>query len=236
MISLSSNSIEKLRTILKRKATIFHTGGRRPLDSLEQSWIGRVTVALPAEEQPVDIQGNAMAPIMQLYLPAMPFVPQAMRDVKLLTVFLSPDVLDHEDMEGYMCIREYTSVEDLVEKDFGEAFMHIKAFPLFPELIENDYPVWDGEDIPEEYGDALNNMDEEEPDYFEDIVEEIHAVHKIGGYPSFIQPGIDFGEGYEFMFQIASDAKAGLNIVDGGSFYFAKHQNEGIWRGYFDFY
>ncbi|MEE4568843.1 DUF1963 domain-containing protein [Paenibacillus polymyxa] len=236
MISLSSNSIEKLRTILKRKATIFHTGGHRPLDSLEQSWIGRVAVALPAEEQPVDVQGNVMAPIMQLYLPAMPFVPQAICDVKLLTVFLSPDVLDHEDMEGYMCIREYTSVENLVEKDFSPVFMHIKAFPLFPELIENDYPVWDGEDIPEEYGDALNNMDEEEPDYFEDIVEEIHAVHKIGGYPSFIQPGIDFGEGYEFMFQIASDAKAGLNIVDGGSFYFAKHQNEGIWRGYFDFY
>ncbi|MEC4564582.1 DUF1963 domain-containing protein [Paenibacillus sp. CMAA1739] len=236
MISLTSNSIEKLRTILKRKATIFHTGGRRPLDSLEQSWIGRVTVALPAEEQPIDVQGNAMAPIMQLYLPAMPFVPQAMRDVKLLTVFLSPDVLDHEDMEGYMCIREYTSVEDLVEKDFGPAFMHIKAFPLFPELLENDYPVWDGEDIPEEYGDAINNMDEEEPDYFEDIVEGIHVVHKIGGYPSFIQSGIDFGEGCEFVFQIASDAKAGLNIVDGGCFYFAKHQNEGAWRGYFDFY
>ncbi|MDP1509290.1 DUF1963 domain-containing protein [Paenibacillus ottowii] len=233
---MTSNSIEKLRTILKRKATIFHTGGRRPLDSLEQSWIGRVTVALPAEEQPIDVQGNAMAPIMQLYLPAMPFVPQAMRDVKLLTVFLSPDVLDHEDMEGYMCIREYTSVEDLVEKDFGPAFMHIKAFPLFPELLENDYPVWDGEDIPEEYGDAINNMDEEEPDYFEDIVEGIHVVHKIGGYPSFIQSGIDFGEGCEFVFQIASDAKAGLNIVDGGCFYFAKHQNEGAWRGYFDFY
>ncbi len=233
---MSSNSIEKLRTILKRKATIFHIGGRRPLDSLEQSWIGRVTVALPAEEQPIDVQGNAMAPIMQLYLPAMPFVPQAMRDVKLLTVFLSPDVLDHEDMEGYMCIREYTSVEDLVEKDFGPAFMHIKAFPLFPELLENDYPVWDGEDIPEENGDAINNMDEEEPDYFEDIVEGIHVVHKIGGYPSFIQSGIDFGEGCEFVFQIASDAKAGLNIVDGGCFYFAKHQNEGAWRGYFDFY
>ncbi|QDY83573.1 DUF1963 domain-containing protein [Paenibacillus polymyxa] len=233
---MSSNSIEKLRTILKRKATIFHTGGRRPLDSLEQSWIGRVTVALPTEEQPIDVQGNAMAPIMQLYLPAMPFVPQAMRDVKLLTVFLSPDVLDHEDMEGYMCVREYTSVEDLVEKDFGPAFMHIKAFPLFPELLENDYPVWDGEDIPEEYGDAISNMDEEEPDYFEDIVEGIHVVHKIGGYPSFIQSGIDFGEGCEFVFQIASDAKAGLNIVDGGCFYFAKHQNEGAWRGYFDFY
>lgn len=37
-------------------------------------------------------------------------------------------------MEGYMCIREYAALENLVEKDFGPAFMQIKAFPLFPEL------------------------------------------------------------------------------------------------------
>ncbi len=33
---MSNGSSEKLRTILKRNATIFHTGGRRPSDSIEQ--------------------------------------------------------------------------------------------------------------------------------------------------------------------------------------------------------
>ena len=62
------------------------------------------------------------------------------------------------------------------------------------------------------------------------------AGHKIGGYPNYIQSGIDFGDGYEFMIQIASDEKANLNIIDSGNFYLAKNSQTGDWRLYCDFY
>ena len=45
-----------------------------------------------------------------------------------------------------------------------------------------------------------------------------------------------FGDGYEFMLQIASDEKANLNIVDNGNFYLAKNSQTGEWRLYCDFY
>ena len=63
-----------------------------------------------------------------------------------------------------------------------------------------------------------------------------HYGHKIGGYPSFCQPGIDFGEGFEFMMQIASDPKADLNIVDSGTIFLAHNQMTGQWRLGCDFY
>ncbi len=60
--------------------------------------------------------------------------------------------------------------------------------------------------------------------------------HKIGGYPSFCQSGVDPGEGFEFVFQISSDSKINLNVVDSGSLMFWKHNETGEWALYYDFY
>ena len=64
-----------------------------------------------------------------------------------------------------------------------------------------------------------------------------HAYeHKIGGYPSFCQSGVDPGDDFEFVFQISSDPKINLNVVDGGSLMFWKNNTTGTWAIYYDFY
>jgi len=40
-----------------------------------------------------------------------------------------------------------------------------------------------------------------------DIVENHHS-HKVGGYPTFCQSGIDFGDNFDFVLQISSDEKS----------------------------
>ena len=65
---------------------------------------------------------------------------------------------------------------------------------------------------------------------------ENHYNHKIGGYPAFTQPGTDFGDGFEFVFQISSDEKAHFNVVDRGNIYLAKNIVRGDWVFYCDFY
>ncbi|WP_430962175.1 DUF1963 domain-containing protein [Pseudomonas syringae] len=47
--------------------------------------------------------------------------------------------------------------------------------------------------------------------------------HKIGGYPSLCQSGIDSGDGFEFVFQLSSDAEVNLNVMDCGSLMFWKN-------------
>ena len=42
-------------------------------------------------------------------------------------------------------------------------------------------------------------------------------MHKVGGYPAYIQPG-NWDKRYEFIFQISSDEKARFNIVDSEAF------------------
>lgn len=42
--------------------------------------------------------------------------------------------------------------------------------------------------------------------------------------------------GYEFVFQISTNEKANLNVVDNGSFMFARNAESGDWSIYYDFY
>ena len=67
-----------------------------------------------------------------------------------------------------------------------------------------------------------------------DIHTEIYPMHKVGGYPAYIQPG-RWDDDYEFIFQISSDDKAGLNIVDSGSFYFFYSKKLDKWDVQCDF-
>ena len=54
----------------------------------------------------------------------------------------------------------------------------------------------------------------------------------LGGYPTSIQGGV----GYEFVLPISSDEKVGLNIVDGGNFYFGYNPIYKAWSVRYDFY
>ncbi|MCE6984398.1 hypothetical protein EI534_45020, partial [Pseudomonas frederiksbergensis] len=83
--------------------------------------------------------------------------------------------------------------------------------PLRAEKLDEDYPLWDGAGVPDDLVEEILRLERagDIESYYEVTT---HAYeHKIGGYPSFCQSGVDPGEGFEFVFQISSDAKINLN-------------------------
>lgn len=228
--------IREIKDKLRKKAVVFQTGGARPENNIfRQSWIGKVKLGYTEEACPIDVNQQPMFPLMQLCLADLPFIPKALQNTKVLTVFISSDFLDDE--EGNFCIREYSNLEDLVEKDFGNSIEGVKPFPLFPQLIENDFPAWeDGDDISSDVADIILRK-EESIEYREDIYEEKEAMHKIGGYANYCRGDHAlFEAGYEFLLQIATDYKAGLEIGQAGNIYFAKNLITNEWQALWDAY
>ncbi len=225
--------IIEIKNKLRKKAVVFQTGGARPENSFKQSWIGKVNLRLAEEICPLDVNQNPMYPLMQLCLTDLPIIPNVLQNTKLLTVFISSDFLDNPE-EGNFCIREYFNLEGLVEKDFGASYEGVKPFPLFPQLIKNDFPEWDS-DIHSDFADIILYMKENGIDYHEDIYEENKAMHKIGGYANYCRGSDGYERGYEFVLQIASDDKAGLCIMT-GNMYFAKNPATNHWQASWDSY
>lgn len=258
--------IAEIRTKLAKPITHFQTGGFRPTGDKTESWIGRVFLCRPDEKKPVvDSNGKPLYALAQFYLPDLPFVPESLKHITWLVVFMGEELpyikgqygiekID-EDGETYVelhselgqngdgwLIKEYTTDDELVEYEF-ESFEFMKPFALKPDFKDEDFPLWDGGGIPMDIEDEICELDDfndkDNPNklsYYNDIVGDDHCyTHKFGGYPSFCQSGVDFGENYQFMFQISSDGKANFNVVDSGSLMFARN-DKGDWSLYYDFY
>ena len=237
--------IADIRAKLARPCTAFTTGGVRPSNSEQENWIGRVYLCRADEAQtPLDANGEPLYALAQFYLPALPYLPPQLQGIQHLTLFIGAEFPDRgANGEGWL-IREYRATDTLIRHEFPQ-LAHLKPFPLQPQYQAIDLPLWDGGGIPEDIEDRICELenDAEEKDesfeYYGDICgEDDHCYdHKIGGYPSYCQSGIgtDFGDGCEFVLQISSDDKAGLNVVDSGSLMFARNA-DGQWRLYYDFY
>ena len=230
-------TIGEIKNSLKRKAVVYDTGGKRPSNELLESWIGNVKWKSPKEILPVDMNGKDMLPIATIFLKGLPFCPDELQEIELITIFISEKFwnnLVNDDLSQWFSVRTYKTLDGLVPCEY-EPIM--KPFPLTPQLVENDYPMWDGGGIPPHIFDNIIKMEENDGiDYHEDIFEDNSAKHKVGGYPAFCQPGIWFGEDYPFVMQISSDVKAGFNIVHDGSFYFFYNPNKEDWKVHCDFY
>ncbi len=234
--------IEEIRSKLARPCTEFQAGGFRPSGERTESWIGRVFLCRPDEAKPVtDTNGNPLYPLAQFYLPALPYVPDALKHITWLTVFLANDYPEplSANGEGWL-IREYTAADEPVEYEFASQEVP-KPLPLRAIYQEKDFPVWCDPQISIEINEEIDKYsdwdlaEEDSFDYFIDIATSQSTTHKFGGYPSFCQPNGRFGKGYEFMFQISSDENACFNVVDSGSLMFARNP-EGRWHLYYDFY
>ena len=228
--------LDQLKEEVRRPCTTLDAGGFRPTNKIEESWLGRVSLFLPEEELPIDKYGNRMIELGQFYFPALPYVPDALSEVTLLTVFISPELEGDSDlMDGCYEIREYRSTETLVQKSFELQSHGLKPFPLKPIYVEADYPVWDGGGLTFEQEDAFLELEKngEISDYYS-VTSHVYS-HKFGGYPSFCQPGVDLHP-YEFVFQISSDSKVQLNVIDSGSLTFWRQPKTGEWKLYYDFY
>jgi len=233
-------TVDEIKMLLKRKAVTFSTGGKNPTNALLESWIGRVGFKLENEDIPLDNDGNKMLPLAMIFFKDLPYLPDALKGLEMISIFMSIDTFDNlGDLDVFsskFLIRKYNILDNLVSCKFD--FTEIKPFPLTPQLRENDFPVWDGGGIPDEIMDDIYELEKNEDlDYFDDICEETYSEHKVGGYPAFCQSGIDIPyDGYEFVLQISSDEKAAFNIVDSGSFFFYYNKEKNEWKVYCDFY
>lgn len=229
-------TVEEIKASLAKPATKFIAGGFRPNGHNNESWLGKVFLYKDDEEIPLDEKGEKMLPLAQIYLPSLPYCHSLLQNTKMLTLFVSPSLPGQlEEMGKNFIIREYHDLESLVIKEFDFEYSFLKSFPLKNEFIKADYPQWDSYDTYDMQNAIIELEESGEIESYFDITEHEYT-HKIGGYPSFCQPGIDFGENYEFVFQISSDAKINLNVVDSGSLMFAKNVESGKWIVYYDFY
>ena len=228
-----------LATLLEQvglPCTTFEVGGFRPTNQIEESWLGRVSLFLQEEEIPIDKHGNRMMELGQFYLPALPHVPSSLSEVSLLTVFISPNLEGDSDlMEGCFEVREYCEPDLLIQKKMDGRIQGIKPFPLRSSLVGADHPVWDGGGLTPEQEEAFLVLERSgEVSNYYDVTSHVYG-HKFGGYPSFCQSGYDLHP-YQFMFQVSSDSKIQLNVIDNGSFMFWRHPTTGAWKLYYDFY
>ncbi len=231
------NEIENIKKQIVRKATGFITGGFKPTNSDSESWIGKVYLYKEDEEIPKDSKGNIMFPLFQLCLDNLEYIPKILSEAKALVVFIAEELpMDLTENGNDWLIREYKKSDKLIIKELTNPKSFIKPFPLTSKIIEEDYPVWDGGGLTSEMVDKILELENSGviDDYY-DITENQYG-HKLGGYPSFCQSGVDFGDDYEFVFQITSDEKAHFNVVDNGTIFLAKNAKTGEWKFYCDFY
>ena len=229
---------EEIRSKVARKASKLVAGGFRPSGELTESWLCRVFLFKSDESLPVDSNGDTLFPLAQLYLPGLPYVPPCLDGIEVITAFNSDEWPEaFEPMGEKWMVREYPSLKDLVRKDVEVSDPFLKAFPVRSELFEDDWPEWDWDSgWDEENFEAILELEANgEIESYHDLANHEYG-HKVGGYPSFCQSGVDAGEDFEFAFQISSDSKINLNVVDCGSFQFYRNPKTNVWKIYYDFY
>ncbi|OGX81561.1 hypothetical protein [Hymenobacter coccineus] len=231
-------SPQEIRAALAWPAVAFTTGGFQPTYSATESWLGHVYLGLLGETLPLDAQGRPMWPLLQLVLANLSAVPTSLAGTQALTVFVSPqlpvDTAPAPNGQNWL-LREYRHGAPLVTLAMPCPSSPLKPFPLQAGPLLTDYPVWDGGGADHLVGDVMALKRAGTIASYYDLVKNHHG-HKLGGWPTFCQLGIDFSAGFEFVLQIASDAQAQLNVVDSGTIFLAKNVATGAWEFYCDFY
>ena len=207
-----------------REVCMLEVGGFRPSDDPKSSWFGNVLVAKEEEVWP-EWKGKPLAPLVQFNLTEAKFVPERLRQFKLITVFIDEEDLpfDRPMGEGWL-VRGYESFEGLVPLKRPIAEFEIKPFPIRWEAATKEGP---------DFSLAGKFTDLSEFDLFEET-EEMYLKRycssersKLGGYPATIQDELDFGM-ENFVFQISTEEKAHFMWGDAGIGYFGLDKN-GQW-------
>ncbi|GGK24450.1 hypothetical protein GCM10008955_17550 [Deinococcus malanensis] len=219
--------IANLRQQFAHPASRLVLGGRPPEDPAA-SWFGRVNLALPDQDWPT-FQGRPMRPLAQLNLSEAPFVPPALADLALITVFVATDLpLDGAANGRGWVIRAYMERQNLrpliqpTDLEMGT----LRAFPVWYERLDEDLPDW--EDAAALVYDAF---EEETADTVADGWYDTFGAaggSKLGGWPDLIQsemfwaPWNRHPASPEYAFQIDTEEKAGFAWPAGGIAYFGR--------------
>lgn len=219
--------LEKARAELKRQAVVMEIGGFRSSNEIDESWFGRVKLALPDEAWP-ETEGEPMHAPCQINLTKLPFKPKRLEDIELLTLFIGPTDLPVDENNGSnWCLRAYPCISDLIELEQVDSSSWIKPFPMRPTLVDEDFPCHEDinielpEELRESYYSHFNNI----------------SGFKLGGWPTLIQSEIYWAPNNEhpavpeYVFQIDTTEKGNWMWGDGGVGYFGRgtkagHDNE----------
>lgn len=213
-----------------RPANLSQLGGGRPKDKMDRftSWWGGNFLAKPDEDIPVCLDTDkSMHPVMQIKVSELPNIPPFLKDIELLTLWMSLEGSDDmwETDNGHIfCIRTYKSLEELVPLGLGyKEHPTFPSYPIFWKDMEADIPYW--EDFSEEISDGIAWLDHRE--FFENHPAKANLFEyqknnpvKVGGYPHWWQsPEHDHTE---FAFQIESTAKGQIGFYGGTAYFFKK--------------
>ena len=223
--------METWRKQIERPVSRLEIGGFRPTGRPETSSFCHISLRLPDEKWPV-WQGQPLIPLCQLNLTESFYVPENLRDLSLITIFIAENFYDedpvsvrdrHDQSERLWCLRSYESIERLVPIIAPENSTTLLSFEARWRRTEIDYPTHD-------------TMPIELPPEIDDNYYDIEGIEtldgtKLGGWPSCIQsePWWDYredGAEFEYALQVDSQENSGWMWGDLGAAYFARSKIE----------
>ena len=222
------NTYKKLDKVLK-SASVAQIGGFRPPEDKMTSWFGGPGVGKQGEVLP-KYNGKDMFALLQVKVSELPVIPDEIRDIAFLIVFINRDEFpfDKPHGDGWE-IREYKTLDGLMLLPESSEPPIVKDFPIKWLKVDNDAPDWENAwelvDL-----NPINYIDGEDDKFFDEYNR--YSGTKIGGYPKCIQHGANL-EG--FVFQIGSEEKPNWMWADNGIGYFNKSP-DGEWTFECQFY
>lgn len=236
-------AVARLRRQLARRASKMVVGGSLSSADPLASWLGRVRVALPHEMWPL-AGGRPMAPLCQINCGELPFCPEALADIALITVFVDLEEFpySHTDARGNAdpikenddrwLLRAYQHTDGLMPIPEPTGRHPLRPVPVRWEAVEDDYPAredfYDFAGLPyPPMSDFLDHFLKQFPAELLDSYVEIfepYCCSKVGGWPALIQGRIfhEHPARPAYVFQVAEEDKANLHWVDAGIAYFAR--------------
>jgi hypothetical protein len=210
--------IATLREQLRRRAIRMQVGGFRPPEPPYGSWFGRVNLALPGESWPTT-EGRPMHALFQLDTRELPFRPDGLEDAEIVAAFIGPSELPVDAPDGVgWCLRAYPGAAALVPLAQVPSGSSIRAFPMRPEVLEDDFPS--RADVPLDL-----------PEAFEERYDELFPNaegFKLGGWPTHVQGEVEWAPAGDhparprYVLQVDTVAKAGWSWGHHGIGYFGR--------------
>lgn len=221
-MSNQNRRLDDWKTRLARPASLMVLDVFAHHETIGASWFGRVTLQKPGESWPQS-DGRPMWPLCQIIVDELPFVPDSLRDLALVRIYVDPDFhhCNTDSGEGW-CVRVSHSLDGMIETQPPDHGSNIKPRRARWQLIDEDYPC--SEDLPDDFPDELVEI-------WMDCCPTSDGT-KLGGWPQLIQSEISWFPGNkhpanpEYAIQIDSSEKCGWQWGDAGVGYFGRGTGE----------
>ena len=235
---LKPQSIDELRGAVRRPVSVARVVTGRVEPDAFRSRLGGVSVAWIGEPWP-EFDGRPMAGLAQFNLAEAPYVPDGLKGLAFVTLFVSEDgdglmIPDqHPNGEGWL-LRTYSSLVGLVDvRSPCEPAGWLRPRDLRWELAE-DIPDWEDLVGVADYRQVEALLDGKEVG---DVVGRPADGTKLGGWPTLIQSEISWAPmnrhpaNPTYCLQIDSEEKVGLNLWDGVVIHIGRGELDGrvVW-------